>query len=123
MASLPNFSGKTPGKIRLILRSRGYTSSPAHTGGESWMKKLPDGNVASIRIDLSKVRTPHLKYADETSHCHKGGVSTDKVNNGSYKPKHSVQYNDQGISSRKGTDINHAEDIHIPMKPTRYPYE
>lgn len=91
MASLPNFSGKTPGQIRRILRSRGYTSSPAHSGGEIWMKNLPDGNIASIRSDLSKVRTPHLKYAGETSHFHKGSMSTDKVSNDHYKPKYSVQ--------------------------------
>ena len=123
MASLPNFSGKTPGQIRRILRSRGYTSSPAHSGGEIWMKNLPDGNTASIRIDPRKVRTPPLGYADETPHFHKESVPTDKVSNGNYKPKHSVQYNDQDISSSKGTNINHAADVHIPMKPTRYPYD
>ncbi|MHA8111793.1 RHS repeat-associated core domain-containing protein [Kosakonia cowanii] len=55
MASLPNFSGKMPGQIRRILRSRGYTSSPVHSGGEIWMKNLPHGNTASIRIDPRKV--------------------------------------------------------------------
>lgn len=115
MASLPSFSGKTPSQIRSILRGRGYTSSSAHSGGEIWMKNLPDGNTASIRIDPRKVRNPPLGYADGVLHYHKESVPTDKVNN-NYKPKHSTQYNDQGIPSSKGSNPNHAADVHIPTK-------
>ncbi|OCG00765.1 RHS repeat-associated core domain-containing protein [Gilliamella sp. wkB112] len=123
VSSLPDFTGKKTGQIRQILKNRGYTSTPANSGGEVWTKSLPDGNTVSVRMDPAKVRNPALGYADEVPHTHIETVPTSSVSGGNYPPSTvSGRHTASGGTSTKASNPNHNQDVHIPMGKGRSPY-
>lgn len=109
LQSLPALSGKTKAEIEAELIARGYTSTPAHSGGTVWTKPGNDGITSAVRIDPAVIKKKPKGWADEVPHVHKETVPTSKVDaSGNYGWQDATTHNDAGFPS---TD---KRDTHIP---------
>jgi hypothetical protein len=97
LKSLPPMLGKTKAEIEAELTARGYTSTPANSGGTVWTKPGIDGTTSGVRIDPAKIRTRPRGYADEVPHVHKETVPTSSVDaSGNYLMKDATTHDDAG---------------------------
>ncbi len=109
LKNLPSVQGKTKSEIEAELILRGFTSTPAKSGGTVWTKQGNDGVTAAVRIDPAKVRPKPKGFADEVPHVHKETVPTSKIDSsGNYHPHDATTHDDAG---KPTTD---KRDTHIP---------
>lgn len=80
---LPKLQGMRQKDIATLLKYNGFTSSPARSGGTVWIKSLPDGNTAVVRLDPPR-KNAREGNADSVEHAHKEIVPTKDVINGDY---------------------------------------
>ncbi|MBI2807784.1 MAG: RHS domain-containing protein [Planctomycetes bacterium] len=110
LSTMPQLAGKKQADIEKMLKRRGYTSVPAHSGGTVWTKSMPDGNTVAVRLDPPMVRTPPKGFADEVKHAHKEIVPTSAVSGGNYPPNAASKLGDTGAPSTG------PRDAHIPIQ-------
>ena len=103
-------NGKTRAGIESDLVARGFSSVPAHSGGNVWTKAMPDGTTAAVRIDPATVRSPAKGFADEVPHAHKEIVPTSSVQAGNYPQGAAQQLNDAGQAAPNKASA------HIPIQ-------
>jgi len=101
-------SGRRRRDIEKRLRQRGYTAVDARSGGKVWTKNMEDGNTVGVRIDPA---SGNDGFVDNRLHAHKEIVSSDKIIDGNYKPKHAKTFDDLGNQTSK----NDWEANHIPI--------
>lgn len=109
LKDLGPLQGKTRGEVEDLLKKKGFTSAPAHSGGQVWTKPLPDGNTAAVRLDPAMVRTKPKGFADEVPHAHKEIVPTSSVISGNYPPNAATKLDDLGNPS------SDPRALHIPI--------
>jgi RHS repeat-associated protein len=120
MTNLPLLANRNPGEIRQILRRRGYVQGTGSATSEVWLKNLPDGQTAAVRIDRPQGQ-PGM--ASHRPHVHRESVPTTEVHGGNYahNAPGKVTYTDAGAASTPGTNPNHWDDVHIVRRPGRLP--
>ncbi|MDI3288314.1 RHS repeat-associated core domain-containing protein [Polyangium sp. 15x6] len=109
LRDLGALSGRSRSDIEKELKSRGYRSCAAESGGTVWTKKMSKGQTAVVRLDPAEQRDPPRGFADEVPHAHKEIIATAAVNNRGNFKRRATKLNDSA------TKTDDPRQTHIPI--------